>query len=59
MWEVQVWIDALEPSGLRYAVGRLFTLQRVISFVSQGDASMPYGDFDIVRNSTYTLSVGR
>ena len=59
MWKDSDWIDDLKPSGLRYAVRRLFILQRVISFVRQGNASILYGDIDIVRSSAYTLSAGR
>lgn len=46
-----------KPSGLLYAARRLFILQRVISFARQVDASMFYGDIDIVRRSAYALSV--
>lgn len=59
MWKDSDWIDDLKPPGLRYAVRRLFLLQRFISFVRQGNASILYGDIDIVRNSAYILSAAR
>ena len=49
----------LKPFGLRYAVWRLFLLQRLISFIRQGIVSKLYGDIDIVRNSAYNLGVER
>jgi hypothetical protein len=51
------WNDCLKPFGLRYAVWRLFLLQRFIPFARQGNISILCGDIDIVRSTAYTLGV--
>ena len=53
------WNDDFKPFGLRYAVWRLFLLQRLISFVRQGVVSKLYGGIDIVRKSAYSLGAER
>lgn len=55
-WE---WNDDLKPFGLRYAVLRLFLLQRFISFTRQGNVSILDVYIDIVRKSAYSLGVER
>jgi len=53
------WNDCLKPFGLRYAVWRLFLLQRFIPFARQGSVSILYDYIDTVRNCAYTLGVER
>ena len=59
MRKCREWNDDLKPFGLRYAVWRLFLLQRFIPFAMQVNVSILYGDIDIVRNTAYTFGVER